>query len=179
MKLTFNSPFVLFFSAIAVTFFVLQIFLGAPLRITVLKGTFDYSSFQDYISLLGYSFGHANTAHLIGNFSIILLIGPTLEKALGFKRLFIYTAITSLVIAIFHILFFDTGLMGASGIVFMMIVLISLNGRKSGELPLTFLLIILLFIGQEVLALFQKDQVSQFAHILGGAMGLLLGYFRN
>lgn len=127
----------------------------------------------------GYVFGHANWSHYLGNFSIILLVGPILEKQLGTKTLALYTLFTTVVTALFHILFWDHNLIGASGVAFMMIVLVSLVGRKGNEIPLTFILIFLLFVGQEFLNAFDDDQVSQFAHISGGAMGVVLGYFKK
>lgn len=179
MKITFNSPFILWFAFISIALLGIQMIVGAPLRITVLDGQFHYKNWQDYVSLLGYIFGHKDFTHYIGNFSIILLIGPNLEKAIGTKALTLCTLITTLVTAIFHILFWDMGLLGASGIVFMMIVLSSLIGRKNNEIPLTFILVFFLFVGQEFIKAFQDDQISQFAHICGGAMGLVLGYARK
>ncbi len=179
MKITFNAPFTLWFSFIAILFLLLQVFFNVQTTLTVLDGQFDYTNWTDYVSCFGYVFGHANWGHYLGNFSIILLVGPILEKSLGTKRLAIYTVITILVTAIFHNLFWDHGLIGASGVAFMMIVLVSLVGRKGNEIPLTFLLIFVLFVGKEFLLAFQDDQVSQFAHISGGAMGVVLGMYKN
>ena len=57
-----------------------------------------------------------------------------------------------------------------------MIVLSSLVDLKSKEIPLTFILIVLLFIGQEIRGSFVEDQVSQFAHITGGVLGAFFGF---
>lgn len=179
MKITFNSPFVLIFVLISVLCLVVQTQLGAPLRMNVLQGHFDFRNWQDYVSLVGHAFGHADTGHLLGNLSILLLIGPVLENDYGTKKLMIFCLITCLVISVVHIAFWEHSLMGASGIVFMMIVLVSLDGSKKREIPMTFLLIVLLFIGQEIWNAFQDDQVSQFAHILGGATGAVLGYLER
>jgi len=179
MKITFNSPFILWFAFISFALLGLQMFTGATLRITVLDGQFDYTDWQDYVSMIGYVFGHQNFAHYLGNFSIILLVGPGLEKSLGTKTLTIYTLVTTVVTALFHTLFWDIGLTGASGITFMMIVLTSLIGRKNNEIPLTFIIVFVLFVGSEFIKAFQDDQISQFAHICGGAMGLVLGMYKK
>lgn len=179
MKITFNSPFILWFAIVAFALLGFQMLVGAPLRITVLDGQFDYKDWQDYVSMIGYVFGHKDLAHYLGNFSIILLIGPSLEKSLGTKTLAFYTLATTLVTAIFHTIFWDIGLIGASGIVFMMIVLTSLIGRKNNEIPLTFILVFILFVGSEFIKAFQQDQISQFAHICGGAMGMVFGYSKK
>ena len=179
MKITFNAPFTLWFSFLAIVSLLLQVFFQVQTSLTVLDGVFDYKDWTDYVSLFGYVFGHANWGHYLGNFSIILLVGPILEKQLGIKKLAIYTLITILVTAIFHNLFWDHGLIGASGVAFMMIVLVSLVGRKGNEIPLTFILIFVMFVGKEFIMAFQDDQVSQFAHICGGAMGMVLGMYKK
>ena len=66
--------------------------------------------------------------------------------------------------------------MGASGIVFMFILLVSFTNSKSGEVPITFILIAILFIGKEVMQSLQNDQISQFAHIIGGVLGSFFGF---
>ena len=87
-------------------------------------------------------------------------------------------AATALVSALAQwLLFPDTALLGASGIVFMLIVMASLSGMRRGELPLTLLLVLVLYLGQEVLAgLFTRDNISQLTHIIGGLMGAVLGF---
>lgn len=142
----------------------------------VLKGAFNVSNWKWYFSLFGYTLGHGSTEHLIGNLSLILLLGPILEEKYGSKKLFSMLLLTAFLTAIVHILFFSHSLIGASGIVFMMIVLVSLTNVKSGEIPITFVLIMLLYVGQEVYKSFDSDQVSQFAHILGGILGAIFGY---
>ena len=84
--------------------------------------------------------------------------------------------ITGLITGLINVMFFDTGLLGASGIVFMLILLVSFTNVKRGELPITFILVALLFVGKEVLHSLQADQVSQMAHIIGGACGSLFGF---
>lgn len=115
------------------------------------------------------------------------------RSALGWKRSLLLSAIvllelsawttlshavslTGLLTALVHIIFWDHTLIGASGIVFMMIVLSSLVDLKGKEIPLTFILVVLLFIGQEVRGSFADDQVSQFAHITGGVLGAIFGF---
>jgi membrane associated rhomboid family serine protease len=87
--------------------------------------------------------------------------------------------ITGISTAFFHMLFWDYGLMGASGIVFMFIVLSSLINIKDKELPLTFILVVVLFLGKEIYNSFGSDSVSQFAHIAGGVTGVVFGYFHK
>lgn len=177
MKITFNSPFILTFALIATALFAIGTFLGGPLRITVLQGHVEYNDWQWYPSLFLYPFSHANVYHLVSNFSIILLLGPILERKNGTKRLMFMTFVTALITAIIHILISESSLIGASGIVFMYIVSASLVDRQGKEVPLTFILVLILFLGQEILSMFRDDNISQLAHISGGLLGILFDYF--
>lgn len=175
MRLTFNAPITLTFALLAtlVYFFFTH---NSPPEICVLRGQIDTSNWKWYFSLFGYTLGHGSTEHLIGNLSLILLLGPILEEKYGSKKLLIMLLLTAFLTAVVHILFFSHSLIGASGIVFMMIVLVSLTNVKAGEIPITFVLIMILYVGQEVYKSFDADQISQFAHILGGILGAIFGY---
>ena len=74
-------------------------------------------------------------------------------------------------------LFFPgTALLGASGIVFMMIVMSSLSGMKEGCIPITLILVLVLYVGREVVdGVVLSDNVSQLTHIIGGLCGALFG----
>lgn len=51
---------------------------------------------------------------------------------------------------------------------------------KEGEIPLTFLLVAVIYIGQQVYeGLFVHDNVSNLTHILGGVVGAGLGFVMN
>jgi membrane associated rhomboid family serine protease len=99
-----------------------------------------------------------------------------LEMHYGSKDMILMMIITSLATGLLNVILFSTGLCGASGIVFMMILLSSFTNFKKGEIPLTFILVLFLYLGQQVLEAFQDDNVSQFAHIAGGVIGSLFGF---
>ncbi len=69
--------------------------------------------------------------------------------------------------------------MGGSGIAFMLILLSSFSNFKSGEIPLTFIFITVLFIGSEVMATLKVDRISQFSHLAGGFVGAAYGFIRK
>jgi membrane associated rhomboid family serine protease len=69
-------------------------------------------------------------------------------------------------------------LLGASGIAFMMILLISFTNIRSGEIPITFILIILIYVVQQVISAFKPDNISEMAHLIGGVFGSLFGFVR-
>lgn len=124
---------------------------------------------------LTYTLAHANFEHVMGNLAIFLLIGPGLEQRYGSRTYLLMTLGCVVVTALIHVLLFDVYLLGLSGVVFMNIVLASFTNVQRGEIPLTFIIVLVLFIGREVVDAFREDQVSQFAHILGGLVGGLFG----
>ena len=107
---------------------------------------------------------------------MILLLGPLLEEKYGSGPLLLMMLVTAVITGILNTFLFTSGLLGASGIVFMFILLSSFSGIREGEIPLTFVMIAVLYFGQELIMSFQNDNVSQFGHILGGLAGSLFGY---
>ena len=107
---------------------------------------------------------------------LILLLGPMLEEKYGSKLMLEMIAITAFVTGLINNIFFTTGLLGASGIVFMMIILASMASAQEGRIPLTLIVALVIYLGQEVVAgLFTKDQISQLTHIIGGICGVIFG----
>jgi membrane associated rhomboid family serine protease len=178
VKLQYNSPVILTFTLISMSVLILDQLTGqsvGPAFFTT-PPFFRWSSPLDYFRLFSHIFGHANWAHLINNFAFILLIGPILEEKYGSLTLFEMILTTAVATGLIQTIFFDSLLMGASGIVFMLIILGSLTNIKEGEIPITFVLIVLLYLTREFIHIFQKDSVSQLAHILGGICGSVFGF---
>ena len=51
---------------------------------------------------------------------------------------------------------------------------------EEGSIPLTFILVAVLYIGEQIYqGVFIDDDVSNFTHILGGVCGAVLGYYLN
>ena len=89
--------------------------------------------------------------------------------------------VTALVTGIFNLLFFPgTALLGASGVVFAMVLLCSFTGSTAEKkIPLTFLLVAVLYLGQQIYQAFSADNISQMAHIVGGIVGSGFGFLLN
>jgi membrane associated rhomboid family serine protease len=183
MRLKYNAPTVLTFTFIsAIVLLLSQTLLRAyPLEelwfMVSGKGSFSPGSFRCWLTLFTHIAGHANWSHLVSNFAVILLIGPILEERCGSYRLLLMILVTALITGLLNILFFSTALMGASGVVFMMILLASFTNFNAGEIPLTFVLVLVLYLGQEIVKSFASNNISEFAHIVGGFIGSLFGYF--
>ena len=60
----------------------------------------------------------------------------------------------------------------------MLILLSSFAGAKEKEgIPLTVILVAVLYLGNEILnGIFSNDDISQLAHLIGGACGGIFGY---
>lgn len=123
MKISYNAPFTLTLTLIC----VLVRMLGNDVTTAffAVGGGFEPTSPVHYFRLFSHTLGHADWGHLVGNFSLILILGPILEEKYGSKALVVTSLITAIVTGILNLLFFKTGLYGASGLVFMMIMLAS------------------------------------------------------
>ena len=134
-------------------------------------------SFFWVIRLFGHTLGHSGWAHYASNMTLFLLLGPLLEEKYGSKNLLEMMAISSVVAAIVQMIFFPgVMLLGASGLVFMLIILTSAVNMKDGGIPLSMILIILIYIGGEVWDVFTAhDNISHITHILGGICGAVFG----
>ena len=172
MRIRYNSPVILSFTLISVLVWA----LGLKDFFTVNAYIDDWANPLNYFQLVSHIAGHQDLGHLMGNFTLILLIGPILEEKYGSKQLLFMILITGFITGVLNVLFLDTRLLGASGIVFMLIILSSVSNAKAGEIPLTFILVAILYIGGEVYNSMQDDSVSQFAHILGGVCGGVFGF---
>ncbi|POQ98561.1 rhomboid family intramembrane serine protease [Alkalispirochaeta sphaeroplastigenens] len=181
MKIRYNAPVTLSFALCASLVLLLNqtVFPGLTQSFFLVRARMDPGSVLDYLRLFTHVIGHTNWGHLMGNFSFILLLGPILEEKYGSTSLFIMMTITAVVTGLLNVLFLPTALLGASGIVFMMILLISFTNIRQGEIPLTFILIVVLFLTQEIANSLRQDTVSQFAHIAGGVIGSLFGFLQS
>jgi membrane associated rhomboid family serine protease len=182
MRIKYNAPTVLTFALLSALVLLLSRTLLPGLAESWFmvpgKGGFHAGRLRNWLSIFTHTMGHAHWPHLIGNFSLILLVGPMLEESYGSLSLLLMMVITALVTGTLNVLLFRSSLMGASGVVFMMILLASFTNFSHGEIPLTFILVLILYLGGQLFESFRSDNISQFAHIVGGFCGSLFGFFR-
>ena len=181
-KITFNAPVVL--AIVAVSFVATLLgYLTGDITSKILFTTYRSAlwSPMTWIRAFTHIFGHADWAHFVGNMSYLLLLGPMLEEKYGSKTLSGVVAITAFSTSLVnYILFPNVMLCGASGVVFAFILLSSFTSFKQDEIPLTFILVAVFFIGQQILeGVFVRDNVSNLSHIIGGIVGGFLGYAFN
>jgi len=175
-RINYNAPVTLTFTIIAVVVLALDYITGGRIALNWFALHPNFSA-PNFIRMFTYVFAHMDVNHFFGNFSLILLIGPLIEEKYGSRNLLIMMIATAFVTAIVHILFFNTIILGASGIVFMLILLTPFTNTRSGTIPLTFILVAAIYIGREIfLGITLADNVSRFGHIFGGIMGALSGF---
>lgn len=182
IKISYNAPIILSFVFICFAAMLIGVLTGG--KGTQLLFMTYHSSLKNpltYLRLFTHIFGHSGWSHFIGNAAYLLLLGPMLEEKYGSRMLIEIIAITAFVTGIVNYIFFwNVGLCGASGVVFAFIVLASFTGFKEGEIPLTFILVAIIFIGQQVYeGIAVSDNISNVAHIVGGLVGAAIGYFLN
>lgn len=181
-RITFNAPVTLTFVLICLAALCFDTLTGGWANKTFFSvyGSSPLSPLT-YVRIVGHVFGHASWEHLIGNMMMLLITAPLLEEKYGSVNILFVILTTAVATGILSALIFpNVMLLGASGVVFAFILLSSITSVRSGELPLTFILVALLYLGQQVYeGIFLNDNVSNFGHIIGGTCGTALGYFLN
>jgi len=179
LKLSYNAP-------VALTFALLSLIVLIVGNIT--NGWTTYNLFSVYraplsdpltwVRFFGHVLGHSGYQHYIGNIVLILVLGPNLEDRFGSWNVLWAILLTALVSGLVQYVFFPgSALLGASGIVFMMILLSSFGGVRNGVIPITLILVAICYLGGELWdAIFKQDNVSQLTHIVGGICGTILGF---
>ena len=182
LRLSFNAPVVLGFVGVCLVSMALNLVTGgASNRALFSVYRSSLASPLAWLRMVCHVFGHADWNHLLNNMMYILILGPMLEEKYGSVNLLLVMLATALLTGVINFVFFPhTMLLGASGIVFAMILLSSIIRTEGGAIPVTFILVAILYIGQQVWqAITVRDNVSYMAHIAGGAVGAGLGFLLN
>ena len=180
IKFDYNSPVIISYLVIS----LIACFLGYITKGKTNKLLFcNYRSSPlnplTYIRLFSHCIGHKDWDHFISNFLYILLIGPMIEEKYGNINLIFMFLITSLIISLFNIIFHNYCITGASGNVYMLIVLSSFSNITEGKIPLTLILILIFYVISEI-----KDSVTgankgvyHGGHLLGALCGIAFGFY--
>ena len=179
INLQYNSLVILSYFFLSLLAFILNAITKGKSN-KLLFSTYRDSIFNPmmYIRLFTHALGHENWNHLKNNFLMILLIGPALEEKYGSINLLIMFLITAFITGILHNLFKNNSLLGASGSVFMLIILSSFVNIEAGKIPITLILICLFYVIDEIKdGMFKKDKVSHIGHLIGALCGAIFGFY--
>ena len=179
LKISYNAPVSLTFALLALAALILGDITGG--WTTGHLFSIYRCSLADplaWVRFFGHVLGHSGYAHYISNMVLILVLGPNLEDRFGSWNVLWAILFTALVSGVIQFAFFPgTALLGASGIVFMMILLSSFGGVRGGVIPTTLILVAVFYLGGELWdAIFVSDSISQLTHIVGGLCGTFLGF---
>lgn len=177
--LQYNSVLILSYFFVCLGAYILNLISSGKIN-DVLFSSYRSSLLNPltYIRLFTHAIGHDNWKHFSSNFLYILLIGPMIEEKYGTVNLLIMMLITAGVTGLINSVFSNKKILGASGIVFMLIVLSSFVNLQAGKIPITLILIFIFYIVNEILeGLFKNDKVSHLGHLLGAVCGFIFGFY--
>ena len=182
LTISFNSPVILGFFAACLGAYILNM-ITAGWANHIFFSVYRAPLFDPltYLRFFTHTIGHANWDHFCGNIMMILVVGPLLEEKYGSLNMLFVILVTAFITGLVQFLLFPgTGLLGASGVVFALILMSAFVNFKNGKISATLVLVTLFYIGGQIYdGIFLQDNVSQLTHILGGIIGGVFGYVMN
>jgi len=181
-RVVFNAPAVLAFSLLCLAVLLLNALTNGG------AGHALFSVYRSslanpltYLRFFGHALGHRDWNHFFGNIMYILILGPMLEEKYGSASMVFLMLVTAFATGVLTFLFAPgVAMCGASGIVFAMILLSSFTEFQEHTIPLTVILVAVLYTGQQIYsAVTVGGSVAYGAHIVGGLIGMLIGYAAN
>lgn len=179
ITLKYNAPVTLTFALLS----LLALALGELTDGWTTQNLFCFykSSLSDYLTYpraVLHVLGNTSLTTCTGNIIVLLVIGPAAEERFGSAKVLTAVLLTAIAGAlIMWFLFPDATLMGASGVLFMMMVLASFASMRGGAIPITLILVLILYLGSEVVqAISGQAGLQELTHIAGGVVGMLLGF---
>ncbi|MBP5794031.1 MAG: rhomboid family intramembrane serine protease [Spirochaetaceae bacterium] len=185
LSFSFDSPLVIIFAVISIFIMVLNSiaesrsasgllgFFSAPTSFRVAETAFNFRNPVHYLRLFFHIFGQRKWINLVRDLSFILLLGPQLEKLYGTKMLLLMFSVCAFTSGVLGICFLQQPLCGASCIAFMMILLTVYMSIKKQVVPVSSVLLLLLYIGQGISNAGGGN--TEIIHLIGGICGSLFG----
>ncbi len=181
LSFTYNAPVTLTFALISFGVLVAGWITGGKSTQLFFEVYRSKISVAWFIRLFGHVLGHSSLSHYASNMTLFLLLGPVLEDKYGGATMVEAFGLVAIISGLVNIIFFPgTALLGASGLVFMMIILVSASDLRAGEIPITMILIMIIYLGSELWSMVTThDNISQLTHIIGGLCGAIFGGLLN
>ena len=179
INLRYNAPVTLTFALLS----LLALALGELTHGWTTQNLFCFykSALSDYLTwprAVLHVLGNTSLTTCTGNIIVLLVIGPAAEERFGSAKVFFAVLLTAIAGAlIMWFLFPESTIMGASGVLFCMMLLTSFASMRGGAIPITLILVIILYLGSEILqAVTGTAGLQELTHIAGGVVGLVLGF---
>ena len=178
----FNSPVILSFALLSLLALALHVVTNGVTTQTFFSSY--HSSLYDpmtYLRFLTHVLGCTSYETYATLMLPLLLIGPPLEEKYSGVSLAVAIGFTALVTGLVNFAIFkDNVLMGPNAIIFMLLVLMSFTDMKKEGIPLTMVLVVIFYLGQEVSAgMAVADHSQQFLNVTGGLCGVIFGFALN
>ena len=178
LKLSYNAPVTLTFALLCLLAMGLNALTGGLAAVHLFQVYRCPITPLAVFRLFGHVLGHASWEHFLSNIGLLIVLGTGLEDRCGSRALLCAIVLTAFVSGLIQYVFFPgTALMGASGVVFMMVLLSAFGGMKAGTIPVTLIFVFLFYLVPELgSSIFIRDNVSHLAHIIGGLCGTVIGF---
>lgn len=181
-RLTVEAPVMILFCFVCVVVHVLQQTVWSNLnRFLAVQDRVDFTNAMQIPSLFTHVIAHDGSLnHIKGNLVHLLLVGPSAEHVYGSPTMLLMIVLVAFTSALAHIALGNANShqLGASGVVFAVILLNSLVAAAAGTIPLSFLLTAGIYCWDELYLFFSgTDQVSHHAHLTGAIVGTAVAYY--
>lgn len=180
-SLSFDSPITLIFAIASLCVAILMkifpqlqnLFLCPTVHSSV--NAFDPKSISSYIGLLFYALGSTNWALLSSNLVFILLLCPKVEFSFGKSILSVLMIVCCIFSGVVCICFSSESITGCSGIVCMLLILAMYSSIDKMSIPLSYILLALLYFGREFVNIVENNSLAVFCHFAGALVASLIG----
>ncbi len=184
IKIVFDSPVTLALTACCLLVFVFCKIAPQQISSRVLafcstpvmrlnRKVINFFSISTYLRLVAHVFAHGSFSGLFLNLGFILMLAPQTEKLYGSRFFALMTLIAGLVSGVLAFCFVPFSLQGAQSISFLLVVLCVFGSIKKQELPLSPLILLVLFVIHSITAGY--GAYAQITSLAGGFCAALFG----
>ena len=179
-RLVVNTPVVLLYVTLCVIVYPIVHYLNLEHQLTVHSG-WNPNSIQCHTAMLTHMITHRRFADVRENLTALLLVGPSVERSLGSLHLLWLMLVVALGSATAHMLVVGhdgPALQGASAIVLACILMHSMESANKGQIPVSFFLTAILFLGDDIYHLVYKQRDLRTPLVLwtGAVVGAVMGW---
>ena len=187
-KVILDAPVPVFFVVICTLFYLIDLLLlknNNSLNLTSSPTTaggalpFLISQPLSYLRLFLYVFGFSSPQLLVTDLIFIMLLGPAIEERYGSVVIAIMMAVSALFSGVLNACFCKTSLRGASCIIFMLIFLNSFMSLSKKKIPLSFIMVICMYIAREFFEKTSSGIVGILICLAGGLCGSLFAFLTS